>query len=589
MNDIQLELRSLLSSALKNLQLEVPKNIHLEHPGNRTHGDFSTNLAMTIFAQSSKQVREESAGRSYQSPRQLAEEICGQLNKNQPTWLEKIEIAGPGFINFRLSNDFFLQSLIEILQRPDRIIQHTGAGKKIVVEYSSPNIAKPFTIGHLRSTVIGAAVANIKTATGWTVFRDNHLGDWGTQFGKQIYAMKKWGDEEAIDKAEEPVKELVALYVKFHAAAQEDPSLENEARAWFKKLEDGDEEARRLWKKCVEWSLKEFQRIYKRLSVTFTENDGTGYGESFFEDKMSSIVKILEENKLLTQSEGAKLIFFPEDKYPPLMILKKDGATLYATRDLATDYFRLQHYGQDVVVVNEVGIEQSLYWQQIHFVEEMLGWYRPGQRIHVGHGMYRFKDQKMSTRKGNVIWLEDVLNEAVRRARSLGAEKQRGKEKNTDEDHSEAIGIGALKWNDLKRSANLDVVFDWDEILNLEGNSGPYLQYTYARCRSVLRKVAKKGFISFTAYGPQKEEKDVLQWLYQFNEVAQKAAEEFAPHYLATYLFELAQSYNSFYNKLTILGSEGEMLEFRLALTAAVAEVLQQGLQLLGIQTVENM
>ncbi|MCD8484533.1 arginine--tRNA ligase [Candidatus Woesebacteria bacterium] len=444
-------------------------------------------------------------------------------------------------------------------------------------------MAKPFTIGHLRSTIIGDAVANLLEATGWTVKRDNHLGDWGTQFGKQICAIKKWGDEEEIAQSERPVKKLVELYVKFHAEAEENPELVDEGRAWFKKLEDGDLEARRLWQKCIDWSWKEFNQIYEELGVRFTENDGRGYGESYFEDKMDVVVEELETKNLLTDSEGARLVFFPDDQYPPLMVIKKDGTTLYATRDLATDKFRLQKYGADVRIINEVGAEQSLYFQQIFAIELMLGWVEPDQRVHVKHGMFRFKDGKMSTRKGNVIWLEDVLQEARERAQQLG----------DDPEHAQtiasAVGIGALKWNDLKRSAHLDVVFDWDEMLSMEGNSGPYMQYTVVRGKSVLQKWQESGFTATatTEADITPEGLEILRLLSRYGEAVERAAQEYAPHLLANALFEIAQSFNTFYNKHQIV-ADG-VPQVRIDLVNATVAVLSHGLGLLGIETVDRM
>lgn len=478
----------------------------------------------------------------------------------------------------------FLQTLDTIQQGTvEALLPAYGTGQTAVVEYSSPNIAKPFTIGHLRSTIIGDAVANLLEATGWTVKRDNHLGDWGTQFGKQICAIKKWGDEEEIAQSERPVKKLVELYVKFHAEAEENPELVDEGRAWFKKLEDGDLEARRLWQKCIDWSWKEFNQIYEELGVRFTENDGRGYGESYFEDKMDVVVEELETKNLLTDSEGARLVFFPDDQYPPLMVIKKDGTTLYATRDLATDKFRLQKYGADVRIINEVGAEQSLYFQQIFAIELMLGWVEPDQRVHVKHGMFRFKDGKMSTRKGNVIWLEDVLQEARERAQQLG----------DDPEHAQtiasAVGIGALKWNDLKRSAHLDVVFDWDEMLSMEGNSGPYMQYTVVRGKSVLQKWQESGFTATatTEADITPEGLEILRLLSRYGEAVERAAQEYAPHLLANALFEIAQSFNTFYNKHQIV-ADG-VPQVRIDLVNATVAVLSHGLGLLGIETVDRM
>lgn len=550
----------------------------VEEPENESFGDYSSNVALV-------------AGRALkQNPFDLATKLAQKIVK--PEVIEKVDVVRPGFLNFYISEKYLLSQLAKILEEKEKYgSKNEDPNKKVVVEYSSPNIAKPFTVGHLRSTIIGDAIANLLEETGWKVYRDNHLGDWGTQFGKQIYAIKNWGNEEQIEKAENPVKELVALYVKFHEEAEKDPQLEEKAREWFKKLENGDLEAKRLWKKCIDWSLMEFKKIYEKLGVTFTENNGLGYGEAFFEDKMSGVISELEEKNLLRVGEqGAKLVFFEndksfgsfdkaQDKYPPLMILKQDGATLYATRDLATDKFRLEKHGKDVVVINEVGAEQTLYFRQLFEIEKMLGWYKEGQRIHKRHGLYRFKDEKMSTRKGNVIWLEDVLQEAEKRAEKLGSENKAVAEK---------VGIGAIKWNDLKRTSEQDIIFDWDEILNMQGDSGPYIQYAFVRTQSVLAKV--KGEIEAVGPRPTKleaEEVSLLRALNKFPEVVARAGEKFAPNILCNYLFDLAQKFNLFYQKHKIIGSENQ--EFRLTLTSVTGVVVKNGLNLLGIQAPEKM
>ncbi len=450
----------------------------------------------------------------------------------------------------------------------------------------------------MRSTIIGDAIANLLQHVGFEVFRDSHIGDWGTQFGKQIYAIKHWGNIDEISKSKNPVKELVALYVKFHEEAEKHTEIEDEARAIFKKLEDGDRETRDLWQKCIDWSFQEFDKIYEKLGVKISENNGRGYGESFFEDKMVPIIDELNEKKLLKESKGAKIVEFSDDKkLPPFMIMKQDGATLYSTRDLATDKFRLTNprYGKDVKIINEVGAEQSLYFRQLFESEKMLGWVSEDQRVHVKHGLYRFKDMKMSTRKGNTIWLEEVLGEAEKRAKNLG------KKSSEDVDVS-AVGIGALKWNDLKRSSHLDIVFDWDEILNMQGNSGPYMQYTYVRCLSVLSRhpeaqpkdpdISPLDEILRSAQNDipiNTDEITIMRQLAKFPEIVMSAALQYAPHYVSTYLYELGQKYNLFYQKNPILKSEKGVKQLRLALTMATSQVIKTGLNLLGIQVVEKM
>lgn len=538
----------------------------LEVPQDPTHGDYSSNIPLQLSKQLGK------------SPSEIAESVKGQLSR--VICLDRVEIASPGFLNFYLSDNYLISNLSQILEKRDK--HGTSAinkGKKVIVEFSSPNIAKPFTVGHLRSTIIGNAIANLLDATGWEVHKDNHLGDWGTQFGKQIYAIKEWGNEEELEKSEHPVKDLVELYVKFHQEAEKNPELEDEARAWFKKLEDGDPEAKRLWEKCVQWSIKEFERLYNLLGVSFTENNGLGYGESYFEDKMTPIIKELEDKKLLKEDKGAKLVYFQDDKYPPLMVLKQDGTTLYATRDLATDKFRLEKYGEDVVIINEVGIEQSLYFSQLYEVEKLLGWTRDGQRIHVRHGHFRFPEGKMSTRRGNVIWLEDVIEEAVKRAAALSEKGVSG---------SEIVATGALKWNDLKRTPTQDVVFDWDDVLNMQGNSGPYVQYAYVRTQSILEKAGGRVVEDISKVVLDADEKMLVRKLIKYPDVVEFASARLAPSDVATYLFELAQAFNLFYQKAPILKS-GAREALRLALTDATGIVLKNGLGLLGIKTVEKM
>lgn len=567
MIDIKKEIISAIKQSLVNFTSSEIIFL-VEKPENENFGDYSSNVALVA----SKILKK--------NPFDLACELAKKINNSKLLNIDKVEAVEPGFMNFYLSEKYLFSQLEKVLEQKEKFgSKNEDSNKKVVVEYSSPNIAKPFTIGHLRSTIIGDAIANLLEATGWKVYRDNHLGDWGTQFGKQIYAIKTWGNEEKIEKSENPVKELVALYVKFHEEAEKNPELEDKAREWFKKLEDGDLEARRLWEKCVNWSLKEFKKIYEKLGVRFTENNGLGYGEAFFEDKIKDILKELNDKKLLKESEGAKLIFFPKDKYPPLMILKQDRATLYATRDLATDKFRLEKYGKDIVVINEVGIEQTLYFKQLFEVEKMLGWFKEGQRIHKRHGHYRFKDEKMSTRKGNAIWLEDVLEEARKRAGKLGSEGEK--------DTAEVVGIGAIKWNDLKRTSEQDIVFDWDDILNMQGDSGPYIQYAYVRTQSVLSKAQNINLQSVSSFQLTPEELSLMRAAYRFPEIVESAAENFAPNILCNYLFDLAQKFNLFYQKCKIIGSKEQ--DSRLSLTKAVGNIIKNGLNLLGISAPEKM
>lgn len=561
-------------------------DFNLEFPENAAFGDFSCNVALIL------------AKREGKNPRELAESIKSKLVKSDQLAqiVDRIEVAGPGFINFWLTRSVLVNELEKIQKEGEKYgSTQSGKGKLAIVEYSSPNIAKPFGVGHLRSTVIGDAIANLYEATGWKVMRDNHLGDWGTQFGKMIYAIKTWGNEDAIEQAENPVDELVKLYVKFHEESKKDESLEDSARLWFKKLEDGDSEARRLWQKCVDWSWIEFNRVYSAMGIKFNPefNSGRGLGESFFETRMPAVIKELNEKHLLkTGEDGAKLVFFAKDKYPPLMILKKDGTTLYATRDLATDTYRKEKYNPDLII-NEVGSEQSLYFQQLFEIERILGWYKEGQRVHVGHGLYLTEGKKMSTRAGKTVKLDDVFNEAIERAKKL--QKDDAKPASAEADSianasARQVGIGAIKYYDLSHHPDTNINFDWDSMFALEGNSGPYLQYTVARTNSVLAKSKTyvQGTTLYVVYSNlNDEELTVLRSLIKFSEVIETAAKTYSPNLLCNYLYDLASKFNSFYNADKIIGSKNQ--EFRIMLTVGTGQVLKNGLKLLGIMAPERM
>ncbi len=564
MVDARTELQKIIKKALATSELDLV-SFSIEHPAHPQFGDFSTNVAMVIAQQ------------THSNSKELATKIVQHILDQKSEILERVEIAGPGFINFTLSKKYFIDTIHAIHKKGETFGSSTrGSNRKAIVEFSSPNIAKPFTIGHLRSTIIGDAIARLLSFSGYQVIRDNHLGDWGTQFGKQIVALKKWGSEEELAKAKQPIKYLVELYVKFHTEAEQDPTLEDEARAWFLKLEQGDAEAKRIWKLCVEYSMVQFNALYQLLDVKFDMM----LGESFFTDKMQPIIDEMISKKIATESESALLVFYKDDKYPPLMVRKKDGATLYATRDLATDKYRIDTWGKDVLIVNEVGAEQSMYFKQIFEIEEMLGYLKKTQRVHVGHGMMRFKDGKMSTRKGNTIWLEDVLRDAIERASLF----------NPDPQVAQEVGIGALKYNDLKREISKEVVFAWDDVLNLKGNSGPYLQYTGARAMSVLRKAKEAKIDPIIPADLQGVEITMVErTLSQFPEVIERAAEEFAPHYICTYLFTLAQEFNAYYGTHQIVADDKKVSAYRVAVTGAVAHVMRTGLNLLGISSPEKM
>jgi len=532
-------------------------NFSVDAPPNPNLGDYSTNVAM----------------KSGKDPAVIAEEL---RIKNKEL---RIEVAGR-FINFFLSKDYLIQELKNILKQKGKYgCASKGKGKVVIVDYSSVNIAKPFGIGHLRSTIIGQAIYNLYGCLGYRAVGDNHLGDWGTQFGKLIYAIKTWGNE--IDISSYSVKSLVALYIKFHEEAEKNPELENEARKWFERLEKGDKEAKKIWKECVRISMAEFDRIYQMLGV----NIDLALGESFYESMLKDVVEEALKKGVAKESQGAIIIEFPDNSLPPMMIQKSDGTTLYSTRDLATIKYRLDKFKPDKIIY-EVGSEQTLHFCQLFRAVELLGWAGKENFVHVAHGLMRLKSGKMSTRKGDVIYLEDVLNEAVEKAKKIIEEKN--PELGGKEEIAKIVGIGGVKYNDLSSHPSTDIIFDWDKVLNLEGNSGPYLQYAYIRAENILRKSETKINSRNLEFKEQKE-LDLLRKLEKYSYIIEKSAENYSPNFICNYLFELSKEFNSFYESVPVLKAEGNARSSRLALVRATAQILKNGLALLGINVPEHM
>ncbi|MCD6225865.1 arginine--tRNA ligase [bacterium] len=563
------EIKRLKRTVRKAIGGEKGTAVFFEHPTLPEHGDYSTNIALIL------------AKKRKTSPRQLAEEIVENLKKEKEKIWEKVEVAGPGFINFWFTKEYLLEraKFINHRQKLKETLQKKGKGKTVVIDYSSPNIAKPFGIGHLRSTNIGQAIYNLYRTLGWKTVGDNHLGDWGTQFGKLIVAIKKWGKK---DLSALTIKDLEELYVRFHQEASRNPSLEEEGREWFKKLEEKDPEAVRIWRACVDISWREFARIYRLLGVKID----FAYGESFYQDKMEEVVKEAEEKEIAKKSKGALIVEIP-GLSAPAMLKKSDGATTYLLRDLAAIKFRLKKWQPDLIIY-EVGADQSLHFKQLFAVAEMLGWTKKVRLIHVAHGMIRWEKGKFSTRKGETIHLEEVIQEGIKRAKKLIASSQTGKNLSQKEREkvAQAVAIGGIKFNDLKQEPQKDIIFSWEKVLSFEGYSAPYLQYTLARCFSILKKKSFSGEVSLPEK-INKEEESLLRTFYRFPEVIAMAAENFSPHFLAQYLFELAQKFNLFYQKHKVLGSNRE--NFRLFLVLTVKNILQQGLEILGIEVLERM
>lgn len=510
---------------------------------------------------------------------ELAEKFSGDEN------IEKAQAVG-GYLNFFYKRSAYTKNTIsEILTKgPDYGKSDMGRGKTVLCEYSSPNIAKPFHIGHLFSTAVGHSLSRIYSQLGYNTVRLNHLGDWGTQFGKLIVAYKLWGDEEVI--AKDPINELLKIYVKFHEEAEKNPELEDEAREQFKKLEDGDSEATALWQHFRDLSLVEFKRVYDMLGVSFDSYNG----ESFYSDKMDEVVDILRDKNLLTESDGAQVVELPEcgESTPPCIILKSDGATIYATRDIAAALYRHREYDfyKNIYVV---GTPQSLHFKQIFGVMKKAGWGFADGCVHVNFGLVKFPDKKLSTRHGDVVFLEDVLNESIRKTREI-IEANSPDMENKDE-VSKKIGIGAVLYAFLKNSREKDIVFSWDSMLDFDGESAPYVQYSYARGRSILRRsnieIKDVDYSLITT----DEEYALVTHLGGFLDAVCDAADKNEPFYVNRYVTVLARLFNKFYNSCPILKDDvpEDVKKARLALVEASCQVIKSALYLLGIEAVESM
>lgn len=512
-------------------------------------------------------------------PVRIAEELAAEI-AGAP-FLKDVQAVN-GYLNFYIDrNDYTEKTLREILSAGVSYGgSDEGAGKTICIDYSSINIAKPFHIGHLSTTVIGGALVNIYRKLGYRVVGINHLGDWGTQFGKLISAYKRWGSREEVEKGS--VREMLRLYVKFHDEAEKDESLNDEARAYFKRIEDGDEECLALFNWFKDLTIREVQKIYDLLGITFDSYAG----ESFYNDKMQPVVDELEKKGLLKTSEGAKVVDLEAYGMPPCLILKADGATLYATRDLAAAFYRKKTY-DFAKCLYVVAYQQNLHFRQVFKVLELMGCEWAKDMVHVAFGMVSLEDSgSLSTRRGNVVFLEDVLKQAIAKAKEIMLEKTPDI-KDPDET-AKRIGVGAVIFSTLSANRIKDIVFSFDKVLNFDGETGPYVQYAYARCSSVLEK-AKPDFdkMSFENLSPY--ETDLVNLLGTFPKAVKSAAEKYEPSYVTRLMAELAKSFNKFYFECRVIGEEEGVMHRRLGICAAARSVLASGLGLLNIQTVEKM
>ena len=511
------------------------------------------------------------------APQAIAADI---VEKIDTTHFDKVVATGP-YVNFFLNKAEISGQVIKevVKEGADYGQQNEGKGENVTIDLSSPNIAKPFSVGHLRSTVIGDALSNIFRKMGYNTIKINHLGDWGKQFGLLMVAYKKWGSKEAVEA--NPIDELLQLYVRINAEIENDPALDDEGRLWFKKLEDGDPEATELWQWFRDESLVEFNRIYELLGVEFDSLNG----EAFYNDKMDEGIKILEEKGLLEESKGASIVNLDDVNLPPAMIKKSDGATLYITRDIATAMYRARTYNF-VKSIYVVGQEQSNHFRQLKAVLKKMGFDWSDDMTHVDFGLVTKNRQKLSTRKGNIILLEPTLQEAISRAKSQIEDKN--PELENKEAVAHAVGVGAVKFYDLKTDRRNGYDFDLEAMVSFEGETGPYIQYAYARIQSILRKANFQPDAEATYSLNDPESWEIIKLLQDFGRVVKRAADNYEPSLIAKYAISLAQAFNKYYAHTRILDESPER-DSRLALSYSTAVVLKEALRLLGVEAPEKM
>ena len=552
-----------LAKVIEGLDQETILNL-LEQPKSSDLGD----IAFPAFSLAKIERK---------APQAIAADIAEKIDASH---FEKVVATGP-YVNFFLDksqiSDQVIKSVIEA--GADYGQQEEGQGANVTIDLSSPNIAKPFSVGHLRSTVIGDALSNIFRKMGYNTIKINHLGDWGKQFGLLMVAYKKWGSKEAVEA--NPIDELLKLYVRINAEIENDPALDEEGRLWFKKLEDGDPEATELWQWFRDESLVEFNRIYKLLGVEFDSLNG----EAFYNDKMDEAVQILEEKGLLKESKGASIVELDDVNLPPAMIKKSDGATLYITRDIATAIYRARTYNF-VKNIYAVGQEQSNHFRQLKAVLKKMGFDWSDDMVHVDFGLVTKNRQKLSTRKGNIILLEPTLQEAISRAKAQIEEKN--PELENKEEVAHAVGVGAVKFYDLKTDRRNGYDFDLEAMVSFEGETGPYVQYAYARIQSILRKANFTPSTDATYSLNDPESWEIIKLLQDFSRVVKRAAENYDPSLIAKYAINLAQAFNKYYAHTRILDESPER-DSRLALSYSTAVVLKEALRLLGVEAPEKM
>ncbi|HGA1286409.1 TPA: arginine--tRNA ligase [Streptococcus suis] len=552
-----------LAAILPSLEVEAIYNL-LEKPKSSEMGD----IAFPAFSLAKVERK---------APQAIAADIVEKLDT---TGFENVVATGP-YVNFFLDKAAIShQVLTDVITEKDQYGKlNIGQGRNVTIDMSSPNIAKPFSVGHLRSTVIGDALANIHEKLGYKPIRINHLGDWGKQFGMLIVAYKLWGDKAAVEA--DPISELLKLYVRINAEAEEKPELDDEARQWFKKLEDGDPEAHELWQWFRDESLVEFNRIYDKLDVTFDSYNG----EAFYNDKMDEGIQILEEKGLLQESKGAKIVDLESYNLPPALIMKTDGATLYITRDMATAMYRKRTY-DFVKSIYVVGQEQINHFKQLKAVLKEMDFDWSDDMIHITFGLVTKDKKKLSTRKGNIILLEPTLDEAISRA--LTQIEAKNPDLENKEEVAHAVGAGAVKFYDLKTDRDNGYDFDLEAMVSFEGETGPYVQYAYARIQSILRKANFVPNAENDYKLADTESWEIIKHIQNFSAVVERAGDKFDPSLIAKYAINLAQAFNKYYAHTRILDESPER-DSRLALAYATGLVLKEALRLLGVKAPEKM
>ncbi|WP_342599996.1 arginine--tRNA ligase [Psychrobacillus sp. FSL H8-0483] len=546
---------------LQNFTTELIEEQMIEAPAYAHLGDY----ALPCFSFAKKQRK---------SPNLIAQELATSIQDEN---IEKVEAVG-GYVNIFMKRTKFTTSVLTTIHKEGNQYgsSNIGGGGVVTIDMSSPNIAKPFSMGHLRSTVIGNSIALLHEKNGYQPIKINHLGDWGTQFGKLLVAYRLWGDEKKVQAA--PIQSLLSLYIRFHEEAEIDDTLNDKGRAAFKSLEDGDSEALKIWEGFRTESLKEFQKIYNLLGVAFDSFQG----EAYYNDKMDPIVEKLQQKNLLIDSDGALVVDVGENM-PPCLIKKSDGATLYATRDITAAIHRKKNY-HFVKSLYIVGNEQSLHFAQLKIVLNKMGYDWSKTMHHIPFGLILKDGKKLSTRKGKIILLEEVLNEAIRLAETTIEEKNPLLV--NKKEVAKEVGVGAIIFSDLKQHRKHDIEFDLKKMLQTEGETGPYIQYTYARACSILRKVHKVDMFEVTDVNNY--EWEVIKSLQQFPNIIKRATDEFDPSLVAKYAIDLAQSFNSFYGNVQVV-SDSSQLSYRITLVQSVVIVLEEALRLLGIKAPSEM